>query len=202
MGLQLFGVALLHGAEAGPVGHDATMIPFRDLAALVRAAPYARIRCDDGELAIYRRVIDAAFLHGAVLPAPCGTMFRTADQVRLWMEQNYIALSEGIHFVAGRCETRVHVTPQPMIAAEGKAMADLSATAAEAFRLLRRHAAAAVPVRGSGPEVLSAAFLLQQEQWAAFAEQVQQEAKRHPELRVEQTGPWPPYDFVRLDFGA
>lgn len=201
MGLQLFGVALLHGAEAGPVGRDATMLPFRDLAALVRPAPYARIRCDDGELATYRRVIDAAFLHGAVLPAPCGTMFRTADQVRLWMEQNYIALSEGIHFVAGRCETRVHVTPQPTVVAEGTTT-DFGAIAGETFRLLRRHAAAAVPVRGSGPEALSAAFLLQQEQWATFAEQVQQEAKRHPELRVEQTGPWPPYDFVRLDFGA
>ena len=28
---------------------------------------------------------------------------------------------------------------------------------------------------------------------------VKEEQKRLPDLRFEQTGPWPPYDFVRLD---
>jgi len=31
---------------------------------------------------------------------------------------------------------------------------------------------------------------------------VREERLRLPELAIEQSGPWPPYDFVRLQFGA
>ncbi|HEU4563312.1 MAG TPA: GvpL/GvpF family gas vesicle protein [Gemmatimonadaceae bacterium] len=200
---QLFGVAFVREGAAEPlIVPDVTTLRFRDLAALVRPAPYARLACAEDALALYRRVVDAAFLHGAVLPAPCGTVFRSADQVRLWMEQNYIALHEGINFVSGRCETRVHAGVSPLAAADAKPP-ELAAAAAESFRILRRHAVAALPVRrDEGAEVLSAAFLIEQDGWADFAEQVREEGARHPALRLEQTGPWPPYDFVRVDFGV
>lgn len=199
--LQLFGVTFTRRAGAEPlVVPDANAVVFRDLVALVRPRPYARIRCGDDELALYRRVIDAAFLHGAVLPAPCGTVFRSGDQVRLWLEQNSIALTEGLHFVTGRCETRVHVKGAPL--GEVKP-AELAAAASESFRILRRHAVAALPVpHEDATEVLSAAFLLEQDMWAEFAEQVREQAQRQAGLLFEQTGPWPPYDFVRLDFGV
>jgi hypothetical protein len=28
---------------------------------------------------------------------------------------------------------------------------------------------------------------------------VQEQARRYDELKFEQTGPWPPYDFVRME---
>jgi hypothetical protein len=31
---------------------------------------------------------------------------------------------------------------------------------------------------------------------------VKEEAKRLPGLRIDVTGPWPPYDFVRMQFGG
>jgi hypothetical protein len=34
----------------------------------------------------------------------------------------------------------------------------------------------------------------------AFSERVQELRDEHPDLAVEQTGPWPPYDFVRITF--
>lgn len=180
------------------------MLRFRDLGALVTQAPYARSSCSSRELESYRDVIDHAFVHGAILPAPCGTIFRGADQVRLWLEQNYIALSEGIHFVAGRCEARVHVFRRseedvPV----GESSADAEMAAAECFRMLRRDAVATVPVSPRDtPAVLSCAFLLQQDRWGEFADQVREQARRCRELAFEHTGPWPPYDFVRMDFGA
>jgi hypothetical protein len=211
-GLSLYGVALVSRGDGGAVAREATVIRFRDLGAPVRPAPYVCAECTPEELETYRRVIDAAFLAGAILPAPCGTVFRSADQVRQWLEQNYIALSEGIHFVAGRCEARVHIsrkaTPPPVPAPseppEGQPDADFVAVATDCFRLLRRGAVAAVPVRhASGEEeVLSGAFLLEHGRWADFAEQVREQARRYEQLTFEQTGPWPPYDFVRMDFGA
>lgn len=209
-GMALYGVALLPRENGGPGVPDCTIVRFRDLGALVRPSPYTRAEHAETEIERYRRVVDAAFARGAVLPAPCGTVFRSADQVRRWLAQNYIALSEGIHFVAGRCEARVHIIERPSLVPPQTAPEAAAATtaaagpiASECFRLLRRTAVAAVPIRhGDARAVLSGAFLIEQDRWAEFVDRVQEQAQRYRELAFEQSGPWAPYDFVRMDFGV
>ena len=198
--VRLYAVATL--GHAGRVAADgAQVIGYRELGALVAPGPFAPMEASEPDVAAYQRAVDAAFMRGAVLPAPYGTVFRSADQVRHWLEQNYIALLEGIHFVAGRCETRVHITA--VSGTTETPAGELASTATECVRLLRRQAVATVPLRAErNEEVLGGAFLIQQDRWAEFADQVQEQSRRHPELSFEQTGPWPPYDFVRLEFGA
>ena len=199
--LKLYGVTLLDRDSRTPISFEASLVPYRDLAALVKPAPFAPVAHRDDEVALYHRIVEEAFRRSAVLPAPIGVVFRSTEHVRRWLEQNYIALSEGIHFVVGRCETRVHIAdagdhPQ-------ETSADVAAAAAECFRSLRRTAVAAVPVRSEQERaVLSGAFLIDQDRWDEFTEQVQEQARRSDSLEFEQTGPWPPYDFVRLEFGA
>jgi hypothetical protein len=206
-GCRLFGVALLsRGNSSGFTGvPGVSVLRFRDIGALVQQATYSRATSAQLDLDGHRKVIDRAFLAGTVLPAPCGTLFRGTEHVRRWLEQNYIALNEGIHFVAGRCEARVHISlrTEAMLPAAGTDFGEAEAAAAECFRLLRRDAVAtvALPPR-SRAALLSAAFLVQQDRWGEFAEQVREQALRRSEFVLEQTGPWPPYDFVRMDFGA
>ena len=57
------------------------------------------------------------------------------------------------------------------------------------------------PVDVPEPALFSAAFLLDRERWSDFENAVRVLANRHAGLTIQQTGPWPPYDFVRLDFG-
>ncbi|HEY7878568.1 MAG TPA: GvpL/GvpF family gas vesicle protein [Gemmatimonadaceae bacterium] len=202
-GLRLFGVtSVARDTGSGPP-LDAGVVRTRDLAALVRPAPYERHDPDAVEIDAYRGVIAAAFQRGVVLPAPCGTTFRNTEQLRRWMEQNYIALSEGIHFVAGRCEGRVHVE-HPQQADGERSAAELSPTQLnDAFRQLRRVAAAVTTLAPATPRIVySAAFLLDRERWNDFEPAVQALRRRHETLHIALTGPWPPYDFVRLDFGV
>jgi hypothetical protein len=49
---------------------------------------------------------------------------------------------------------------------------------------------------------ISASFLLERSQWREFADAVAGEARRASALHLSLTGPWPPYDFVRLQFGG
>jgi hypothetical protein len=44
--------------------------------------------------------------------------------------------------------------------------------------------------------VLNAAYLLDDDRAAGFASQVEALGGRHPRLRLELTGPWPPYSFT------
>ena len=49
------------------------------------------------------------------------------------------------------------------------------------------------------PMLLNAAYLLRAADGTSFAAAVAAEASAHPELRIELTGPWPPYSFVGDD---
>jgi hypothetical protein len=80
---------------------------------------------------------------------------------------------------------------------------DVAAKSAEIFRQLRQHAAASVTLKPrEGTRTASAAFLVERDRWAGFVDVITEEARQHPELAFDQTGPWPPYDFVNMQFGV
>lgn len=200
--IRLFGVAALDGDGNAPLAPDTSLIAFRDLGAVVGDADSVPVDIGDPEIAQYHTVIDTVFSRRSVLPAPLGVLFRSEETLLRWMELHYVVLTEGLSFVDGRCQLRVHIV-HDLKTAEASG-ADLSAIATESFRLLRRNAIAAVPLKGEPgtDEVFSAAFLVARDRVSEFADMASEEGKRRPELRVEISGPWPPYDFVRMQFTA
>jgi len=90
---------------------------------------------------------------------------------------------------------------------EGEAQRSFAALAAESLRLLRAHAGATVTLpaaEGDAEEgiVARASFLVDTERWEAFEEAVSAESSRQRALDISVSGPWPPYDFVRMQFGT
>ena len=200
-GLRLYGVATLEHADERPFVDSTSVVAVRDIGAIVRPSAYAIPALDDTELIDCERVVAAVFRTHTILPAPCGTVFKSEDALQRWLNLNYVALVEGIHFVDGRCEVRVHATDQPPETAE-LAEADPAALGADAFRTLRRHAVAALPLRPDEGRVMSGAFLVERAEVADFERHMRDQERRVGRLRFQLTGPWPPYDFVRMDFGV
>lgn len=200
-GLRLYGVATLEHADERPLVDSTAVVAVRDIAAIVRPSAYSLPALDDNELLDCERVVAAVFRTHTILPAPCGTVFRSEDAVQRWLDLNYVALVEGIHFVDGRCEVRVHATDQPPETPE-LAEADPAALGADAFRTLRRHAVAALPLRPEEGRVMSGAFLVERAEVSDFERAMKDQERRVGRLKFQLTGPWPPYDFVRMDFGV
>lgn len=203
MALRLYGITPVddHGAEAPPAG--IRTIGFRDLAAVVADAPYTAPPADDATIVSHHEVVETLFANRSLLPAPPGVTFRAAQALQRWMELHYVALSDALAYVDDRAGARVHVVR----AADARASADggaETAAAAECMRVLRRHAVAGLPLRIEPRDdiVLSSAFLVERELWNEFAAAVRRVAAGQTGLRVELTGPWPPYDFVRIEFGG
>jgi hypothetical protein len=199
--LELLGLMAIAHDDAAPLAPGVSVIRVRDLGAVVRAAPASSYdpANDGGD---YEQLLDALFARGAVFPAPPGLVFRTADTLRSWLEQNYVGLAEGLAFISGRCEARVHVR-----AASHRRPNDDSNTAEleahDAIRALRHNAVATVTLpEPQAPVLMSVAFLLKATDWNSFSESVLEQERRFTELRFELTGPWIPHDFVRLDLGA
>ena len=73
------------------------------------------------------------------------------------------------------------------------------------MRVLRGQASATVTLpslEGETTVVAQASFLVELDKWNAFADLVTKEDQRQTALDFHLSGPWPPYDFVRMQFGG
>lgn len=217
MALRLHAVALAEAAHAPSLAEgrstgafpsaelETTLIPFRDLCAVVSdQKAFVLEEVMPADIERHRVIVDAIFRRTAVLPAPVGTVFRTADVLTRWMELHYVSLTGALDFVEERAGARVHIVRADGETEDVEAGSDIAAAAAEAFRALRRRAVAAVPLRVEEITglVLSAAFLVERDLWNEFVHGVDEQRDAHRVLRFDLTGPWAPYDFVRMQFGG
>jgi Gas vesicle synthesis protein GvpL/GvpF len=206
MALRLFAVALVEGLHGEAPSPGTELVAVRDLAAIVEAAPYLMTLPDEDALAKHLDVVSSAFARGAtVLPAPVNTVFRERHALQQWLEIHYVALSDALAFVEDRAEARVHVA-RINGAREMHAAHDVPSLATECFRALRRQSVASLPLRTTDPSSneASSAFLVERGLWKEFEAlaAVAGEQSQVEGIEVVVTGPWPPYDFVRIHFGG
>jgi hypothetical protein len=207
MALRLHAITLADVAQNIQVGDDSevALIPFRELCAVV--SPQRSFVLEEPSPALteqHRRVVDRIFQQASVVPTPVGVVFRSPDVLKRWMELHYVSLSGALEFVEDRAVARVHIVRAGAADGEREAGSDLAAAATEAFRALRRHAVAAVPLKLEHVTglVLSASFLVERDLWKDFLRAVEDQHDAHHLLRFDVTGPWAPYDFVRMQFGG
>ena len=205
--LQLFGIISLDVSGTAPV-RGVTVVSFRDLGALVADTTYTVPTATAQHVSEYRRIVEGVFTRQTVVPAPFGTVFRGRESLMRWLELHYFTLLEAVTFVADRAMARVSVSygqePDSTMAMAIDAEL-LDTTADESFRVLRRHAIASLVMSNHAGGMLPmarASFLVDRDRWEVFNDIVKEEQRRLREMRVECTGPWPPYDFVRMQFGA
>jgi hypothetical protein len=204
--LRLYGVAAVESGHTASLAEGTSLTHYRALAAIVEPSSYSAISLDDGEMTKYLRVLEEAHAHGAVLPAPPGTIFQSKNTLTRWLELHYFTLTEALSVIEGHAAARVSITTNGN-KEDTDSQKSFAALAAESLRLLRGQAAATVTLpRADGDEeegvVARASFLIDSQRWQQFQDIVSKEARRQGTLNFTVTGPWPPYDFVRMQFGG
>jgi hypothetical protein len=223
VGLRLFGIVGLdrpHAHDTPPVLPDTDLVGYRDIAAVVEPGAYTAEPMGAVALERHRVVVDEVFARRTIVPAPPGTVFRSREALASWLELHYFTLVDALGFVEERAVARVtatwtadadaarRVSPLHLDAGapplEESAESDaLVAEAAEPFRALRREAVSLLVLRAEElgePAAAYASFLVERARWAQFEQAVAREAQLRPGLQLRLTGPWPPYDFVRMQF--
>jgi hypothetical protein len=204
--LRLYGVAAVESGQTSSLAEGTTLTHYRALAAIVEASAYTTVNLDDGEMSKYLSVLEEAYGHATVLPAPPGTVFQSQSTLTRWLELHYFTLTEALAVIEGHAAARVSITMQKK-QEDGDARKTFAALAAESLKLLRSQAAATVTLPRADEDeedgvVARASFLIDTQRWQLFADIVSKESERQPALDFHVTGPWPPYDFVRMQFGA
>lgn len=204
MALRVYGVIMQDGNRIPTLPSGVKLNAMRELAAVAEEGDFSSREVDEPVITRHSEVVAAMFAQDAILPMPVGAIFRSNEVLQRWMELHYVSLSDALAWVEGRQAARVHITRAQARNGDKEAGSDLAAIAAEVTRSLRRHAVATVPLRNEQVTgiVLTAAYLVERELWSEFADAVDDEREKHPLVKLELTGPWPPYDFVRLQFGG
>ncbi|UCC71748.1 MAG: GvpL/GvpF family gas vesicle protein [Gemmatimonadota bacterium] len=201
-GLLLHGIVRARGSERalaklkGTPGDE--LVEHRGLAALVHAVPYRLPDWNKEFIQQHSATIERAMRRATIVPAPYGIVFRSREHVVDFLEDQHVALDEALSFLDGAFEMRLHIQPsgrRPDVS-EG----ELADQAASFYTSLRRRSRAAFTLPPAGRRVLSAAFLVNRADWVAFVEYADELDADHPEFQFDLTGPWPPYDFVRVAF--
>ena len=199
--LQLFGIIAADPGAHSPAS-DTTLVPFRAIAAVVAPATYHRPTLDDQRVQAYAQIVEEAFRYAPILPAPAGTIFRSRSALGRWLELHYVTLSDALALVDGSSAARVTVRLREAPEKEDT-LREWHMVATEIMRTLRGHASALTILDHRPPDervIGIASFLIERDRWSAFEAGVAAEGKRHPSLELGMTGPWPPYDFVKMQF--
>jgi len=150
-------------------------------------------RSRDGGMRYHAEIVEHLLGRDSLVPAPYGLVARDREAVRRFLRERSVPLLEALDFFAGCYEVRLNA--RPGVGVDPRVAARLARTA---YGELRRGAKAAriLPTPTDG-RVLSAAFLVERGAWVELVERVEEQGARRPQLRLDATGPWAAYDFVR-----
>lgn len=147
-------------------------------------------------LRLHARIVEALLDRSAVLPLPFGIRARRRSAVEALLAERADELRDALDFLENAYELRLHVRRRSRGTGE-----EAPPGLGRLFEELRVRARAARRLSTRGGSDLSAAFLVPRGEWIRFVERATEWEGLHPDLEVDVTGPWPPYDFVRVEAG-
>jgi len=174
------------------------LIEHRGLAALVHEVPYRLPEWDRERIRAHSSAIERAMRRTTIVPAPYGIVFRDRDHVVDFLDTQYVALDEALTRLDGTFEMRLHI--QSSGRRPDFSESEQADQAASFYTALRRRSRAAFTLPATESRILSAAFLVSRADWVSFVEYADELDADNPEFQFDLTGPWPPYDFVRMAF--
>ena len=194
-GIHLLGVI---GTESAPSPHglDAELIRHGNLAALVRAVtlPLPTPEVDALAVQAHHHTLDVVLRQMSVVPMPWGVVFSDRTEVTSFLQHQQAPLVEALTLVDDHWEFRLHIDSMEP-GGERIVPTDI---ATKLYSELRRMARAAVPIPVEDARRFSAAFLVQRGRSRNFMDRLDELGGLHPAISLDLTGPWPPYDFVRV----
>ncbi|MBA3656199.1 MAG: GvpL/GvpF family gas vesicle protein [Gemmatimonadaceae bacterium] len=201
--LRLYGVAS-SDSNSSSLAAGTSVVHFRHISAIVEEAAYSKVAMTAEEVKKYTAIVEEVYANTAILPAPPGTVFKSRENLHGWLELHYFSLVEALGHVEGHSSARLvlAVAESPK---NDEAVKQLQTLASEALRVFRKTSAATMThpaEEGEEGVITKASFLVESDKWEEFANAVAAEAKRHHEFEFRLTGPWPPYDFVQMQFAG
>ncbi len=201
-------------------GEEVYTLEYRDFAPVVSNAAVKKYEVSDEDVELHRRVEEQVMKEHSVLPVAYGMVFKNKKLLLFAMSAGYKAMKKAMNEVDNRVELGVKVFLSKEAAAwDGKekcksekllesfnkrgvckaypntAQAEVSAF----LEVLKKKAVQSKELKlFSDRLVMNASFLVDRDKIDDFSGEVGQLGNKYANLKIQYSGPWPPYNFVDI----
>jgi hypothetical protein len=171
-------------------------IPCGDVAAVVSNAPFKEYVLTEENAHTHNQVITLVMEEYPVLPMAFGMVFKNEAVLKGMLQRLRGDLRRSLEEVEGKVELGIKVIlpkgaeiDEDALASEIKVLRELAAQCKLGKRFSRRL-------------ILNAFYLVAKEKVGAFLGAAKALEEKFKQLRVQCTGPWPPFNFVKIKVGG
>ncbi len=176
-------------------GEEVYTLEYRDFAPVVSNAAVKKYEVSDEEIELHRRVEEQVMKEHSVLPVAYGMVFKNKKLLLFAMSAGYKAMKKAMSEVDNRVELGVKVFQSKEAAAwDGKEKCK-----SDFIEALKKKAVQSKELKlFSDRLVLNASFLVDRDKMDDFSGEVGQLGNKYANLKIQYSGPWPPYNFVDI----
>ncbi len=177
-------------------GEEVYTIAYRDFAPVVSNAPMKNYDVNQEEVVIHKQVVGQVMKKQSVIPVAYGMVFKNKKLVLVSMSAGYAAIKKAMLAVDNKIELGVKAvlpkdTPVDEKIAQCKSdfMVSLKKLASQSKELKLF----------SERLVFNASFLVDRNKTDEFSFEVERLGSKYSNLKIQYSGPWPPYNFVDIN---
>lgn len=176
-------------------------IPFKDVTAVISDSPLQDYTLREDYVRTHENVIRQVMENHTVVPMAFGMVFADGETLSSVLERVYETIKRAIELLKNRIELGVKVIlPKDM--ADSFDDEKRKQYVSDILESLNKKAVQSVNGElFSERLVLNASFLIDKANMNDFSEEVGRLEEKYGELKFQYTGPWPPYNFVKVDIG-
>lgn len=181
-------------------GEEVYTITYKDFVAVVSDSPLKEFEPIEEEVEIHRKVAAEVMKEYSVLPVAYGMVFKDKKILLLTMRKAMKAMKKAVKAVDNKVELGVKVIwPKEVTEWDGKNRDEHIRQCESDFGALKKIAAESKKLRlFSQRLILNASFLVDKDRMDEFSGEVGRLKDKYQSLKIQYTGPWPPYNFVDI----
>jgi hypothetical protein len=176
-------------------GEEVYTLEYKDLAPVVSNTAVKKYEVSDEEVELHRKVVEQVMKEYSVLPVAYGMVFKNKKLLMIAMNAGYKAMKKAMNEVENRVELGVKLfLPKENAAWDGK-----EKCRSDFLEALKKKAVQSKELKlFSERLVLNASFLIDRNKIDDFSVEVEQLGNKYQEIKIQYSGPWPPYNFVDI----
>ncbi len=176
-------------------GEEVYTLEYKDFAPVVSNAAVKKYDVGDEEVELHRKVVELVMREHSVLPVAYGMVFKNKKLLMVAMSAGYKAMKKAMSEVDNRVELGIKVfLPKEALQLDGKEKCK-----SDFLEALKKKAVQSKELKlFSDRLVLNASFLVDRDKINDFSGEVEQLGNKYPDIKIQYSGPWPPYNFVDI----
>ena len=176
-------------------GQEVYTLEYRDFAPVMSNAAVKKYEASDEEVELHRKVVEQVMKEHSVLPVAYGMAFKNKKLLLIAMSVGYKAMKKAMNEVDNRVELGVKLfLPKENAAWDGK-----EECRSVFLETLKKKAVQSKELKlFSERLILNTSFLIDRDKINDFSSEVEQLGDQYHDLKIQYSGPWPPYNFVDI----